>query len=440
LVVYRSGFRWLCEDGRYCRAGEVVAYCGVRIVFHPASASLLLADEGGRAQIALVTRVTGRLKQSPDSSRGGFFDFLEFFQTWAPDTVIGEITPEPGDPPLAGEPLRLVSMHVRRQAGAGESGIGLAGGWSDRTRACRADDPGAVSTLLSLGICEVVGVLRGEQAPFMDVLDQVRGPAQVAHISDDTLVHTAQVLAEQLRRTTADRAAIAGDMAQTLMAGPVVPEPGDFIFSGALLHALNRTPIDDGYEIVARDGVRAAGPATAILLSIHAEGQTMLRHRRLGYSVQIHTYRRQVCGPALQNWLRTSFEPVRKTVDDIRADYGTLIDLIQARRPGVHILVCNAMSTSGADDLQSYAGFDEPLGETLASVRDKELNLMLTDLAREKGISVIDADAIAAELGGQRSVPDGVHQNGEMQGEVRAEILRTLRARRVPGFEPAVVR
>ncbi len=33
-----------------------------------------------------------------------------------------------------------------------------------------------------------------------------------------------------------------------------------------------------------------------------------------------------------------------------------------------------------------------------------------------------------------RCIPDGTHQNGELQTEIRAEILRILRARKTPGF------
>jgi hypothetical protein len=70
----------------------------------------------------------------------------------------------------------------------------------------------------------------------------------------------------------------------------------------------------------------------------------------------------------------------------------------------------------------------------LDSVRAKDLNLMLCDLARERDIAIIDTDAIAAEFGGRLSLPDGVHQNGTMQSEMRAEILHILRTRRAPGF------
>jgi hypothetical protein len=95
------------------------------------------------------------------------------------------------------------------------------------------------------------------------------------------------------------------------------------------------------------------------------------------------------------------------------------------------------MSTSGQDDVHGYAAFDEPLGETLTSVHAQDMNLMLCDLAHAHDIAVVDADAIAAELGGAGNLRDGVHQSGAMQAETRAEILRILRTRGVPGFGAA---
>jgi hypothetical protein len=66
------------------------------------------------------------------------------------------------------------------------------------------------------------------------------------------------------------------------------------------------------------------------------------------------------------------------------------------------------------------------MGETLANIASKELNLMLHDLADECDFSIIDVDAIAADLGGSNHLPDGIHQSGAMQSVVRAEILHIL--------------
>ena len=62
-----------------------------------------------------------------------------------------------------------------------------------------------------------------------------------------------------------------------------------------------------------------------------------------------------------------------------------------------------------------------PLANMLGSVRARELNLMLHDLARERNVAIVDVDAIAADLGSQRHAPDGVHGSGPLQaGNPRA--------------------
>ncbi len=116
---------------------------------------------------------------------------------------------------------------------------------------------------------------------------------------------------------------------------------------------------------------------------------------------------------------------MRRTIDDIRADYLALIDTVGAQS-GARFLILNRMSTSGREDISSYLPFDAPMSDTLANVASKALNLMLHDLADARDLSIIDADAIAAELGGMAHVPDGVHQSGTMQSLVRAEILAAI--------------
>ena len=59
---------------------------------------------------------------------------------------------------------------------------------------------------------------------------------------------------------------------------------------------------------------------------------------------------------------------------------------------------------------------------------------MLCDLARDHDVTIVDADAIAAKLGGRYTMPDGVHTNGAMEAELRAEILRVLKIKKIPGF------
>lgn len=192
-------------------------------------------------------------------------------------------------------------------------------------------------------------------------------------------------------------------------------------------------------RILSRTGLRRTGPADAVILSLNAESPIILRHRRLGYGVIIHDFRVAQAGPAVRAWLKTDFEPVKRNPDDIRRDYRELIDAVRARTD-MKFLILNTMSTSGLERIYSYAPFDSPMHDTLVRIRSKELNLMLHDLERERNVSIVDQDAIAAEIGAAEHLPDGTHGSGVMQAEVRGEILRILRARGVPGFGPPRLR
>ena len=52
--------------------------------------------------------------------------------------------------------------------------------------------------------------------------------------------------------------------------------------------------------------------------------------------------------------------------------------------------------------------------------------MMLTDIAETRDVSIIDVDAIAAQLGGAQHLPDGIHQSGIMQVALRENILQSL--------------
>ncbi len=428
--IQHSGVHWLCDDGHQCRPGENVAFFNVGFVrtSAPRDAPDPFGEGERELQLALATPIGGCLHRSQYSSFGGFFDQFELF-VWNPDFAIGGIEPNPGQNPDAADcQLRLLMT-----SGGGTSNrSGLAG------RAWRVEGDGPIGTLLSLGICELGGVVRGDRFAFEDILDAVKGPAHVVYVSDEALVPNARLVAEQIRRTQAERAEIARDLAAALAGGPVTPTPGDWIVAGEILRALQSSPIASHYDVLTRNGLRRTGPPDAIILSLRAEGPEILRHRRLGYVLQCHNYRIESAGPAIPAWLRANFEPIMRSVADIRADYDALIALIRDKAPSAQILIHNVMSTSGYEDLETYAMLDASMYASLASVRDKELNLMLHDLARKRDIAIIDADAIAADLGGVRCfTTDAVHQSGLMQTEIRAEILRILAARGVPGFAPS---
>ena len=433
FTIGRSGLRWLCDDGHICQPGETIAYCNIsfqQIAVAP-PAPLLFPEEMRDFQLALSTPVGGRLRHRPESSRGGLFDQLDVF-VWDPDFVIGHLElPDGGKEAIPLQPLILAG---RRATEVAEVRSGLLSGWHDRTRAWRAEGEGAVGTLLCLGICDLEGVIRGDRGAFLEMFETIEGPAQVVYVPDPPLVPNSRFLAEQITRTTEQFEEISRDLAQALATGPELASPQDWILAAAMLRRLQVSPITDRYPILTRSGLRQAGPADAIILSLNAESKTLLRHRKLGYTLWLHHFRLNDAGRAVHDWFNANFELVPRSLGDIQRDYRNLIDLIHTHAPGAQILICNKMSTDGAEDVQCYSAFDPPLGNTLASVEAKDLNLMLYDLARERDIAVVDTDAIVAKLGARANLQAGVHQSGEMQAAQRSEILQILRQRGVPGF------
>lgn len=433
FTVRRSGLRWLCDDGQICRPGETLAYCNISIQRNigVSSASIPFPEETRDFQIALSTPSGGRLHHRPESSRGGFFDQHEVF-VWEADFAIGDLElPDGGEDTIT---LRLLMLAGRRATEVAEGRSGLLTGWHDRSRAWRAESDGAIGTLLSLGICELEGVIKGDSSAFLEMFESIAGPAQVVYIQDSPLVPNSRFLAEQITRTPDQYEAIARDLTQALATGPVLASPQDWIFAAAILNLLQVSPVTDCYPILTRSGLSQAGPANAVVLSLNAETKTLLRHRKLGYSMWLHNFRLHDAGPVLQAWFHANFERVSRTLADIRQDCGNLIDLIRKHSPGAQILILNKMSTDGFDDLQCYSAFDPPLGDTLASVEAKDMNLMLYDLAEEHDIAVVDTDAIAAKMGARAHLQSGVHQSGDMQAAQRDEILRILSQQGVPGF------
>ena len=197
------------------------------------------------------------------------------------------------------------------------------------------------------------------------------------------------------------------------------------MFAGALLSVLERCPIRETYDLISASGFTRGGPAEAILLTLNAEPTTLLRHKTLGYRLSILQHHLAAAGPALRHWLNSAFEPVARTMNDIKADYENLIATVE-KSTGARIIILNRMSTAGDEDIASYTPFDAPMSATLANIASKELNLMLHDLASTRHAVILDLDAIAAEIGGRKHLPDGVHQSQALQDVLRQELLTIL--------------
>jgi hypothetical protein len=439
--IQRSGIRWLKEDGQYCRPGELIAYCNIGLV--PAAGEPKkpqpFSTEMPDLQVAFATKLGGRLAHSRSTSHGGFFDFHDHYHKWKPEFIIGQIQPETNafvDPIDDPQTLQLFIFAGRRTTQLADVRSGLMSGWHSRSRVWSADGSGPLSTLLSLGICEQDGVIRGDRSAFLEILAAIAGPVQVVYMPENPLVPSACTLLEQINRSTAQYSDILDDLARVWGRLGSVATPQDWLFVGTLLSNLQERPLLDEYEILTRFGLKRNRPADAVLLSINSEASVIFRHKRLGYTVNCHQYRISEVGSAVRTWLQTAFDRVKRTPEIIRDDLRDLVHTVQERKPTA-FLIMNAMSTSGYEDIFNYSVFDAPMGDVLGTYNAKEMNLMLHDLSRQCNISVVDVDAIAADVGAEAHLPDGIHQSGLLQSEIRKEIIRLLAKQGVPGFSPA---
>lgn len=436
--IRRSGFTWMCADGQPVRAGQPLACCNVGVTGESGSArgALPFSEERTDLHAILVSPVAGRLSIAPGTSRGGLLDALETLHPWDPDAVVGRIEVPHARAPASDAVPGLVFAAGRRFAAHAEVRASLLGGWYDRARAWRGDDLGATGTLVALGSCELTAALRGEQPAFLEFMSALPGSAQLVVWPDDLLVPCARVVREQLERGSAQNHAIAEDLASTFPLASAATTPQDWLFAATLVASLARSPLSERLPVLVRSALREVERADAVVTSLAAEPRFVYRHRRLGYTVAVHDYRVSAAGASVRAWLRGSFERVERDALAIAADLRALHERLRERGPA-RLLVLNTTSTSASEDVADYAQFDAPMGRTVESVRRKEANLALHDLARDDDFAIVDVDALAAEHGAGPHVPDGVHLSGPLQRAVRDEIRRLLAARGVPGFAPA---
>jgi hypothetical protein len=207
----------------------------------------------------------------------------------------------------------------------------------------------------------------------------------------------------------------------------------DLLFALHLLgNAVGTCPILERSDVLTRRGFVQLEPADAIVLSLGSELALHFRHRRTGWMIAIHGFRfGPYVGPRLLEWLRRDFEPVRRTVSDIARDLTTLAGEVSART-GKALLVQNLIISSSLNRISNYAWLGESFSDN-PTVMATEANLMLSDVTRAPNVSMIDSDALAADLG-VRHVPDGAHASRALVEAQRCEYQRVLRARGIPGF------
>jgi len=405
-------------------------------------------------QVVLASPTTGTVEYHAHLSRGSSQNGVVDGTDWDPGTMIGSID-------AADEPGDLVAMVLagRRgfESGEGRGGLlgGFLAGWHERARAFwGGEGKEPFGTVLSLGTCEQTAIFRGEDMAFLSWLGRAPGPAQIV-VAAEHCVHSSAVLLQHIRRTPADALAITAAVQGWLGEHPTALRPGafpafeseaargyaggrwpdmqDLLFALHLLgNAVGTCPILERSDVLTRHGFVQLEPPDAIVLSLGSEFALHFRHRRTGWMIAIHGFRfGPYVGPKLLDWLRRDFEPVRRTVADIARDLAALAVEVSART-GKTLLVQNLVVSSALNRISNYAWLGESFSES-PTVMATEANLMLSDLTRAPNVSMIDADALAADLG-VRHVPDAVHASRVLVDALRVEYQRVLRARGIPGF------
>ncbi|MDE8349749.1 MAG: hypothetical protein POG74_09750 [Acidocella sp.] len=429
-VVKKSGIYWLYPDNYLCRKNQVVGFCNISLEAFPDAKGDTSPFAGeAELQVAFASPVAGHLRIDHETSFGGYLNFIGA-QIWDARTPIAYLTPAgaTGDRPLKNPmELNLLMLAGKLMTGLANYGTSLLPGWHSYMRAWWKGSASPPKTLLTLGICDAQGPVLGDHAAFLEFFEEADFACHLVIVPNELLVPCAPYLIEQFFRTEQDFNLIADDIRQNILHGPVTTTPEDYFFAGCLLTALQDSPVRRTFDIIAKDGYQKSLQPSYILLSSNAEPLQILRHKKLRYHIRIYPFRIEQAGaPACRAWLNQAFEIVPRTIADIKADYIRLLNAFRSHT-NARLIILNQMSTSGREDLAFYMPFDAPMGNTLVHVAAKEMNLMLEELQTENDISVIDADAMAAEMGAAHHLPDGVHQSGLMQAQVRAEILRLMR-------------
>ena len=370
---------------------------------------------------------------------------------WVEREVIGSMEGQD-----AASELSSLLLVGRRGFENGEGRGGLLSGWHERARASwEGQGSGRFGTVLSLGTCEQTGLFRGEDMAFLSWFARAPGPAQIVSVSDERTVHSSAVLLQHLRRTPGEAKAIVDAVhawvgermsavdsrsfpaflpdARTGTIQGRWPVAQDVLFAMHLLaEVVGTPPILERTHVLTRQGVAELPPPDAVALSMGSEFSPHFRHRKTGWTIAIHGFRfGQFVGQGVIDWLQRDFERVHRTVADSERDLSALAGEVGSRT-GAALLIQNLIASCAADRIPNYAWLGDDFAESNPVIA-AEANLMASGLTRLPEVSVIDSDALAADLG-VRHCPDRIHASRDLLEAQRAEIHRVLRDRGIPGF------
>jgi hypothetical protein len=447
----RSVLHWLRRSGDSVAARAPIAFCNVRLLdSQDSDRQLPLREEQNDLQVVLAPSNACKITYPKGPSKNGGQDMFEGGD-WRPGEYIA-------DAEWSCDSGRLLPLVLAGRRGF-ENGAGrgsLLAGWHEKVRGFwEGEGIGRFGTVLALGTCEQTAIFRGDDTAFLSWFARAPGPAQVVAVSDECGVHSSAVLLQHLRRTPGEARAILDavyswigervgrtdsnsfpgfrpESARGTLHGRW-PESQDIFFAMQVAaHALATSPILERSEVISSRGIVELNAPEAVALTLGSEFTPHFRHRRTGWIVALHGFRfGPHIGSDFTEWLRRDFEPVTRTVADSQRDLAALADEVEART-GAVLLVQNLVSSAATDRVSNYAWLGDSFDASIA-VLGNEANLMLSDLTRHHRIAVIDADALAAELG-VKHCPDRFHASPDLVEAQRDEVHRVLREYGIPGF------
>ena len=371
-------------------------------------------------QIVVVAICDGIVKQAPDSSQGGWRDLLET-RTYVAGEVIGEIIPDVASAVSANICLMITN---RRMTSLGDDREALWSGWHYRQRVWQVGAAPPRRTILALGICELTHALRGADRAYSEVLCGFTEPVQLVTRDDVPFVTSARVALEQMTRTEEESALIWRDLQAGLIGLGCDLTPDDWMVAGCFGQVLTDRAIVEGFPVLSAEGITQTAPADCVVLSMMAENPIQLRHKQLGYHLNMHRWLFLRIAPNVRMWIQKNFEQVRISLEELEQDYIALCEKL--RMNGRRLCLLNNIASHRSERINQYVHFKGALEDQFASYRNMSLNLMAGRLAKSIGLQIIDIDACAAELGIWHHSSDRTHHGTMLEQRIRSELALQL--------------
>jgi hypothetical protein len=414
-----SGLRWIAQNGQYCKKGDPIAYCNLQLL--DINSTKAMHGEMKDFQLVLISPVSGKLKVNAGNSYGGMVDQLPNFIFWKSETLIGEIE-SPIDS-LSQSSMRVEAIFVagKRYASFAESRSGMLTGWFSKTRVWTADKGEIKTTVLALGICDLINTVRTEKFIPLDLLNLIPTSNQIILIPEGLTIPTASMVIDQLSRNHDQLEELIKNYSEMIQGHRF--EADDYLFLGALLTEIKNNYAVEKNTTLTRAGIQYDSCPDIILTSLSAQSRRIFRHKLLGYSIAFHKFRMKEFSPAIHSWLKNNFEQVFRSPEDIGME---LKDLSSLLGPEKRLIVLNIPINPFSDPIVEYDIFDNQTFNQLGDVNSREINVVLDKLVRDGLLELVDVNLLSAKLGTRWNMPDGIHWSGLLEREVTNEIGRAI--------------